>query len=1089
MPTNMKESGFEEYIVDALVAHGGYVKGLASDFVPEHALDVNKLMSFLERTQSKKVEQLGIASNGSSRNKFLYRLRQQITRRGVLDVLLGGVSDGPVNLTLFYRTPSAKNQRAIENFDKNIFSVTRQVRFSLDNPKQSVDLVIFVNGLPVATMELKNQVTHQNYNDAIAQYKRDRDPKELLFEPGRCAVHLAMDESQAYFCTKLAGKQSWFLPFNRGYNDGAGNPANPDGFSTAYVWEEVFERGSLVDIIENFAKRVDEKDPRTKKKSTKFIWPRYHQLRAVRSLLDHAKRHGAGQRYLIQHSAGSGKSYSITWLAHQLISVMADESEPLFHTVFVITDRRVLDTQIRNEIKRFTKVKSVVGAVTERSSQLREFIQQGKRVITSTIQKFPFILDELGNAHRDKRFAIIIDEAHSSQGGKSAAAVNRALENATSKDDVLEDAEDRLNQMIQSRKMLGNASYFAFTATPKNKTEELFGTQRADGSFGPFHSYTMKQAIQEGFIKDVLAHYTTVDSYYALVKETDDDPEYDAKKAQAKLRRYVEGHSKPLRAKAEVMLEHFVNKVWKPNLVGGKARAMLVTDGVNRVLEYKAIFDELLEAQDLPFKVVVAFSGERDWHGKKVTEDNVNGFPSAEIPAKLKKDPYRILIVADKFQTGFDEPLLQTMYVDKALSDVKAVQTLSRLNRAHPKKPDVYVMDFANTVEGIKASFEKYYRATILSESTDVNKLHDLKAELDNHRVYDQADVDTLVELFLDESDRAKIEAIIDDCVKIYTDELDEDDQVSFKGSARGFVRLYNFMSAIITFSNTAWEKLSIFLNFLIPRLPAPREEDYTKSLLENIDLDSYRNAIKEKQAITLADEEGELAPVPMVGARSQQELELDTLSNIIQQFNDTFGGLFDDPDFAVDIITQQIPAIVAQDPGVQNAVKQGDRQKIELEIREVAREALFDVTLQQATRTDDAGRLLRAFSDDEQHQRFILETVHRMVASTAYEQAVAVHSGWDELIDLLDEPWPALGRALAELGVPAPVDVDFEIKGCPGERCLMVWATPDRGLLGVVPAAVTGEPQEIDLLNIGAEPDAAEVASTLNKLLGAAIS
>ncbi len=792
MVTNMKESGFEKQIFDELVSNGGYIAGLYSDFDRENAIDLNHLFAFLNATQPKLVEEMGIGSDNSSRTSFLFRLRNEITSRGVLDVLLKGVQHQAHSIDLFYGTPSALNQKAVQNFNANVFSVTRQVRYSLKDTYHAVDLVLFVNGLPVATIELKNNITGQTYHDAIRQYQDTRDPSELLFRPGRCAVHFAMDEQQAYFCSELKGKTSWFLPFNRGHKDGAGNPPNPDGYRTDYVWQKVLTRDSLVDIIENYARKITEKDLRTKKKHTKYIWPRYHQLEAVRALLSDADQRGAGHRYLIQHSAGSGKSYSITWLAHQLINLSTENHEPLFHTVIVITDRRVLDSQIRNEIKRFTQVKSVVGAVTEGSKQLREYIEQGKRIITSTIQKFPFILDALGDAHRDKRFALVIDEAHSSQGGQNSAAINSALGNGEDRD-----AEDQLVEIMQKRKMLGNASYFAFTATPKNKTEEMFGTKQPDGSFRPFHSYTMKQAIQEGFIKDVLANYTTVDSYYKLIKTVEEDPEFDVKRAQQKLRRFVESHDKPLREKADIMLDHFMREVYQARLVGGKGRAMLVTDGVKRVLDYKRIFDELIQEQGLPFKALVAFSGERDWGGKKVTEATLNGFPSNDIPDKFKEDPYRILIVADKFQTGFDEPLLQTMYVDKALSDVKAVQTLSRLNRAHPDKAEVFVMDFANDAEVIQKSFAKYYRTTILSEGTNVNKLHDLKRDLDDKQVYSEEKVETVVQMFLEGDDRANFEGILEGCVEIYMEDLDEEEQVAFKGNARGFVRLYNFLSAL----------------------------------------------------------------------------------------------------------------------------------------------------------------------------------------------------------------------------------------------------------------------------------------------------
>ena len=1084
MVTNMKESGFEEHIFEELVQKSGYVAGVPSDFDREYAVDVNHLFAFLEATQPTVVEEMGIGAEGSSRTSFLFRLRDEITSRGVLDVLLHGVRHQAHAVDLFYGTPSPLNASAVEKFHANIFSVTRQLRYSLTHTHNAVDLAILVNGLPIATIELKNNITGQTYHDAIQQYKQTRDPAELLFTPGRCAVHFALDEKQAYFCSELRGEQSWFLPFNRGHDDGAGNPPNPEGYRTDYLWREVLTRASLVDIIENYARKITEKDPRTRKKHTKYIWPRFHQLEAVRSLLRDASQRGAGRRYLIQHSAGSGKSYSITWLAHQLINLSAQaSSEPLFHTVIVITDRRVLDAQIRNEIKRFTQVRSVVGAVTEGSAQLRQYLEQGKRIITSTIQKFPFILDELGQSHRERRFAIVIDEAHSSQGGKNSTAIHRAL---GAHEEL--DAEDQLVQIMTQRKMLGNASYFAFTATPKNKTEEMFGTPQPDGSYRPFHSYTMKQAIQEGFIKDVLAHYTTVASYYKLIKTVEDDPEFDVKRARQKLRRYVESHDKPMREKADIMLDHFMREVYQKRLVGGKARAMVVTDGVQRVLDYKQIFDELIADKKLPFSVLVAFSGEREWGGKKnVTEATINGFPSSEIPDKFKEDPYRILIVADKFQTGFDEPLLQTMYVDKALSDVKAVQTLSRLNRAHPDKADVFVMDFANDAETIRQSFSKYYRTTILSEGTDPNKLHDLKADLDRAQVYTEQKVETVVQMFLDGDDRKNFEGILEGCVEAYMEDLDEEEQVAFKGKARSFVRLYSFLGALLDFNDASWEQLSIFLNFLIPKLPTPKQddEDATRDLLETINLDSYRNEIRASQALALADEEGKLSPIPMATPTASKQMELDFLSNIVETFNSIFGGQLKDPEFAAQAFIEAIPKNISKDHKLQNAIKQGDRKKIDLEKERVLFDTVVGIQVEYAGHVDDAATMLKGFVDNAQQRRFLLDIFDRFLKEP-YPEAVMEHAGWDELLDLIDDSETLeLARGLKARGVPAPMDVEFEIPGTDNERAMMVWTfDDDRPPMALVHGEVHGKPHDITLIQLQQGIDAETLAPQLIALL-----
>ena len=584
------------------------------------------------------------------------------------------------------------------------------------------------------------------------------------------------------------GKSSWFLPFNRGWNDGAGNPPNPNGLRSDYLWREVLTRRSLTNILENYAQIVGSKDGKTGKKRRVQIWPRYHQLDAVRRLLADAGAHGPGKRYLIQHSAGSGKSFSIAWLAHQLIRLEKDEA-PAFDSIIVVTDRRILDRQIRDTIKKYAQVRSTVGHA-DRSGDLRRFIESGKKIIISTIQKFPFILDEIGNEHRRSRFAIIIDEAHSSQGGRTAAAMARALGKAGQAAEE-ETYEDQINRLMESHKLLPNASYFAFTATPKNKTLEIFGDvyPRSDETVQhhAFHTYSMKQAIQEGFILDVLRHYTPVKSYYKLAKMVEDDPKFDAKKARKKLRRYVEGNDHAIRLKSEIMVDHFHTQVLSHGKIGGKARAMVVTNGVKRAIQYFHAIRAYLKERKSRYQAIVAFSGEHEYGGAKVSEPTLNGFPSIKIAERFQEDPYRFLVCADKFQTGYDEPLLHTMYVDKTLSGVRAVQTLSRLNRAHPKKHDVFVLDFLNESDTIRDAFADYYRATILSEETDPNKLHDLQADLDGAQVYSSEQVKDFVSRYLAGEDREELDPILDACVEVYQQDLDEDGQVQFKRQAKGF--------------------------------------------------------------------------------------------------------------------------------------------------------------------------------------------------------------------------------------------------------------------------------------------------------------
>ncbi|OGQ50174.1 MAG: DEAD/DEAH box helicase, partial [Deltaproteobacteria bacterium RIFCSPLOWO2_02_FULL_57_26] len=911
--------------------------------------------------------------------KFLARLSAEIGKRGVIDVLRKGVEHGPVHFDLFYGTPSPGNAKAEALHAQNRFSITRQLAYSMDETRRALDLGLFINGLPIATFELKNSLTKQTVEDAVEQYKRDRDPRERLFDFGRCVVHFAVDDSAVEMCTELAGKRSWFLPFNKGYKDGAGNPPNPHGLKPDYLWKEVLTPAGLTNILENYAQIVEEKDLRTGKKKRKQVWPRYHQLGVVRQALADVRAHGAGKRYLIQHSAGSGKSNSIAWLAHQLIGLKRDDRE-VFDSVIVVTDRRLLDDQIQTTIKQFMQVGATVGHA-EGSGDLRKFIEEGKKIIVSTVQKFPHILDEIAT-EGGKTFAIVIDEAHSSQGGKTSAAMSQALGDQAGDEDEEKDSEDTVNEALEqrmaARKMLTNASYFAFTATPKNKTLEMFGEPLpldAEGKVKhrPFHSYTMKQAIEEGFILDVLKTYTPVDSYYKLVKKTEDDPEFDTKKAQKKLRRYVESHDHAIRLKAEIMVDHFHEQVLAAGKIGGQARAMVVTSGVERAIQYFHAFKAYLVERKSPYQAIVAFSGQYEYGSAKVSEASLNGFSSKDIAAKIQTDPYRFLICADKFQTGYDEPLLHTMYVDKPLSGIKAVQTLSRLNRAHPQKHDCFVLDFQNNSEAITFAFQDYYRTTLLAEETDPNKLHDLKAALDAAQVYSPEQVQKVVELFLGDADRDQLDPILDACVAVYVDRLDENGQVDFKGKAKVFCRTYSFLSSVIPYSNAEWEKLSILLNLLTPKLPAPQEEDLAKGILEAIDMDSYRVEKKAAMKIALEDKDAEIEPVPTEAGGRKSEPELDRLSNILKTFNEQFGTLFTDTDRVAKRIRDDIAPKVAADAAYQNA-----KENTPHTARMAHDQALAKVM--QHLLKDDT-QVYKQFVENESFKRFVGDMVYAITS------------------------------------------------------------------------------------------------------------
>ena len=973
MKTDTSEKGLEALIVGHMTAEGCWIAGRPEDYDRSYAVDIVELAAFIDDTQPGLSETLDLDNDSPVRQKFLARLQGEITKRGVIDVLRKGVKHGPLSIDLFYGTPTPGNTKAEELYAANRFSVTRQLRYSTDETMNALDLGLFINGLPIATFELKNSLTKQTVEDAVEQYKRDRNPKELLFQFGRCMAHFAVDDGEVRFCTHLKGKASWFLPFNRGWNDGAGNPPNPDGLKTDYLWRQVLTPASLTNIIENYAQIVEVPDPKTGKKKREQIFPRYHQLDVVRQLLAHAGDNGAGKVYLIEHSAGSGKSNSIAWLAHQLVSLTRIDA-PVFESVIVVTDRRILDSQLHQTIKNFLQVGATVGHA-DHSGDLRRFIEGGKKIIVSTVQKFPFILDEIGSEHRGRSFAIIIDEAHSSQGGRTAAAMSTALSKAGQEEDD-ETLEDKINRIMEAKKLLPNASYFAFTATPKNKTLEIFGEPFADEGktkHRPFHSYTMKQAIDEGFILDVLKTYTPVDSYYKLVKTIEGDPEFDTKRAKKKLRRFVESHDHAIRLKAEIMVDHFHEQVIDLRKIAGDARAMVVTSGIERAIQYFHAIREYLEERKSPYKAIVAFSGEHDYGGTKVTEASLNGFPANKIADRVQEHPYRFLICADKFQTGYDEPLLHTMYVDKPLSGIKAVQTLSRLNRAHPQKHDTFVLDFMNDVATIQAAFEPYYRTTILSEKTDANKLHDLKADLDRAGVYAPTDVEDLVTAYLSGAGREKLDPILDGCVALYLENLDEDGQVEFKGKAKAFTRNYGFLSAILPYTNAEWEKLSIFLNFLVPKLPAPKEEDLSKGILEAIDMDSYRVEKKAAIKIQLPDQDAEIEPVPTDGGGAMPEPELDRLSNILKLFNDQFGNIaWTDGDRIRKLVTEEIPAKVSADKAYQNAKKNSDKQNAKIEHDKALKRVMTAVL------KDDA-ELYKQFSDNPDFRRWMTDTIFSM--------------------------------------------------------------------------------------------------------------
>lgn len=951
--TDTTEKGLEAHISQYLVEENNYLLRENKVYDNVSCIDSELLFQFLEATQPKAVAKIKTYHKDLYEQKILKRLNDQIQAKGIIEVLRKGITDGftDTKLMLFYDKPvSAYNTDANALYQANLFSVMRQVYFS-PNDKKSLDMMIFINGIPVISFELKNELTKQNVQNAIRQYKEDRDPNEELFRLGRLMVNFAVDTEEIWMCTQLKKEKSYFLPFNKGYNNGAGNPPK-DGIKTDYLWKEILTKSNLTDIVQNFCQLIteekeylDDKGKIRTRKEKKLIFPRYHQLLAVRQLLADAQEKGSGQKYLIQHSAGSGKSNSISWLAHQLVG-LHDKSgkDNIFDTVIVVTDRRVLDAQIRNNIKQFQQVNGVVEAITEGSKQLKEALEEGKKIIITTIQKFPHIVEEIGELP-GTNFAIIIDEAHSSLSGQMARKLNEALAKPNEDDEIeTEDndtitGEDLITDLIKSRKLLPNASYFAFTATPKNKTLELFGVPFTEGDktkFRAFHLYSMKQAIEEGFIMDVLLNYTTYQSYYALLKKIEDDPEYDKLKAQKKLKAYVESHEHAIKKKAILIVQHFMENVIRKKRMGGFAKAMLVTSSRANAVKYKKAFDEYLHKINSPYKAIVAFSGEIDGQ----TEANLNGFSSNSIPTEFEKNEYRFLLVANKFQTGFDQPLLHTMYVDKKLGGVNAVQTLSRLNRSHPLKKDTFVLDFANTAEEIEMAFKPYFESTILGEATDPNKLFDLQDALDNFQVYTREQVIEFSDKILANVPVDQLHAMLDSSTAIFRNDLAEEQQADFRVKVKTYVRLYIFLSQIVPFENPYLERLYIFLNHLQNKLGGETPIDLAQGILDNIDMDSYR--LQLEATTNIAMEQGEdLKPIPTDMRGGTSEAEIDRLSNILQTFNDRYGTQFEDVD-KVRQMAENVAKDVAQNQELITSIKYSDDQNARITSDKVVGEELL---------------------------------------------------------------------------------------------------------------------------------------------------
>lgn len=968
--TDTSEKGFQKLIVKALTMENGYRESVSNDYDKEFCLNREQLWEFIKVTQPDAYEMI----QRKGERAFLVRLDKKIRDKGVIEVLRRGVKHFDKTVDLFYRQPSSNyNKKDLKKYQSNIFSVTEELVYSNENANR-LDLTIFLNGIPVITCELKNPLSGQTVHNGIRQYQNDRDPKEKLFSFARSMVHFAADTELVFMTTHLNGKKTFFLPFNKGLNEGkaqgafgAGNPINPNGLKTHYFWEELLKKDSLANIIDKFAQVVEETDEDTGKTKRLMIFPRYHQLTAVRQILAHAKKNGVGHKYLIQHSAGSGKSKSIAWLAHQLHGLYDITGEDhLFDSVIVVTDRVVLDKQLSEDIKQFSPKRGIVEHITNvggsKTSKLKDALANRKKVIICTVQTFPFLLDELTEMPA-MNFGIVIDEAHSGQSGQTSSKMNAVLadKEEDEEDPKEKTLEDKINELIESRKMIKNGSYFAFTATPKNKTLETFGVRTNETytdengevktRFVAFHVYSMKQAIEEEFILDVLKNYTTYKSFYKLIKAVEDNPEFDTKKAQKKLRSYVEAHEFAIKEKAKIMIDHFHRDV-RP-LINGEAKAMVVTKGIVSAIKYKFAFDEYLKEIKSPYKAIIAFSGKKTYKGVEYDEVSMNNFKSykTDIPKNFKKTEYRFLIVADKYQTGFDEPLLHTMYVDKKLSDVQAVQTLSRLNRAKkPYKKDTFVLDFYNAAEDIEKAFEPYYTATMLSEETNPNKLNDLVDSLEVFEVYTEYQIETFFEKYVNGEDRTKLDPIIDSSVSVFKNDLSKDQQIDFKAKAKSFLRVYSYLGKILDFNNQCWEQLFWYLKYLVPKLFIEQTEDLAEGILESIDMDSYRPSKETTQDITLAEEPGEVKGIPVEVGGGQADPELDTLENILGVFNKRFGDIdWTNKDKVNKILTQDIPEAMRGSKDLMDTIEHSDQQNAkiasEAKLNEIMQQFLFSQT------------------------------------------------------------------------------------------------------------------------------------------------
>jgi type I restriction enzyme R subunit len=990
------EKDFETGIFSFLTG-SGFTGRDAANYDRALCLDPDSLFQFLYATQAKTWEKLKLQHGEQAKERFLKRLAGQIEKRGTLDVLRKGIDDLGCHFDLAYFQPeSTLNEEHARLHEANILGVMRQVHYSAQNDS-SLDLVLFVNGLPVITAELKTPLKGQTVQVAVAQYKHDRDPREPLFAFRRCLAHFAVDTDLVFITTRLQGGKTWFLPFNKGHERGAGNPPNPNGFKTAYLWEEVWGRERLLEILNHFVVDRDKFDEKGKKTGEReVIFPRYHQLDAVRRMVAHARENGTGQNYLVEHSAGSGKSNSIAWLCHRLVGLHDAKDQRVFDSIVVVTDRRVLDQQLRSTIRSFEQVKGIVTAIEKHKSQeLAKALMGGKDIIITTLQTFPFVAEKIGQLP-GHRFAVVIDEAHSSQSGETNRSMKEiltasSLEEAAKEEGAeQQDEEDAVNAAVEAvmrrRGRLKNVSFFAFTATPKGKTLELFGTPHPSGGLAPFSLYSMRQAIEEGFILDVLENYTTFKVYFSLLKKIEADPQYDRKKGTYLLRSYADLHEHAIHTKTAMMLDHFEEEV--KDRIAGKAKAMLVTRSRLHAVRYKLDFEREMKKRRLAYKVLVAFSGEvKDPDtGQKFTEASMNGFSESQTAATFKGKEYRLLIVAEKFQTGFDQPLLHTMYVDKKLGGVNAVQTLSRLNRTYrPEKEDTCILDFGNEVDDIQKAFQPYFEATLLAEPTDPNKLYDLKRTVEDHHLFGAVEVDDFARVYFSaKGKQAQLQPLLDSVVDRY-EMRSKDERADIRKHVGDYVRLYAFLSQVITFSDAGLEKFYQFTRHLLRKLKLP-DDPLPLEITKNINMDSYRIQQTSSGTIKLMGEDGQLKPISALGTGRPQQEDPAPLSQIIEYINDHFGTKFTNAD-KVRFFAANMGRRLEDQEGLRRALDTGVNPSEET--RKLAFDTFFGDTLEDMIDSDFD--IYKKIKDDPNFGTLFRAVMYRRIEAAFERRAAAI--------------------------------------------------------------------------------------------------